>query len=124
MFVRFIRIGKTVMSNPKRITVNFKNAAQLAEYYLPFFKNGGIFFATNYAFKLHDPITLRLTLPDGDMSPIEVEGHIAFINPSENAQSNNTISKQGAAVALSKSHDFLNTRINALLRMHKATEHN
>lgn len=108
------------MSNPKKITVNFKNAAQLAEYFLPFFQYGGIFFATNYAFKLHDPILLRLTLPDGDITPIEIEGSVAFVNATGDPAAQKIVDKQGAGVAFKVPHSFLSTRINALLRMHQA----
>lgn len=108
------------MSNPKKITVNFKSASQLAEYFLPFFKHGGFFFATNYDFKLHDAILLKLILPDGDVTPIEVEGSVAFINPKSDEIPVNVINKQGAGVAINLPHSFLLTRINALLRMHQA----
>lgn len=110
------------MSNPKKITVNFKNAAQLAEYYLPFLKEGGFFFATDYAFKLHDAIILKLTLPDGDVTPIEVNGTIAFINPKAKEEIHHIIDSQGSGVALVSPPSYLVTRINALLRMHEATQ--
>lgn len=112
------------MSNPKKITVNFKNAAQLAEYFLPFFKDGGFFFATDYAFKLHDDIILKLTLPDGDPTPIEINGTIAFINPTAKAEILHISDSQGAGVALVMPPSYLVTRINALLRMHEATQKN
>lgn len=110
------------MGNPKKITVNFKSAAQLAEYFLPFFQYGGIFFATDYAFKLHDPILLRLTLPDGDMTPIDIDGSVAFINANDHRDGKNVVHKQGAGVAFNIPHSFLTTRINALLRMHQASQ--
>lgn len=110
------------MSNPKKITVNFKNAAQLAEYYLPFLKEGGFFFATDYAFKLHDPIILSLTLPDGDITPIEVNGTIAFINLKSKEEILHITDTQGSGVALLSPPSYLITRINALLRMHKTAQ--
>ncbi|UNM96099.1 hypothetical protein MMG00_13010 [Ignatzschineria rhizosphaerae] len=110
------------MSNPKKITVNFKSAAQLAEYYLPFFKDGGFFFTTDYAFKLHDEIVLKLTLPDGDQTPIEVNGTIAFINPRAKEEILQICDIQGSGVALTTPPSYLMTRINALLRMHNATQ--
>ncbi len=112
------------MSNPKKITVNFKSAAQLAEYYLPLFKEGGFFFATDYAFKLHDEIILKLTLPDGDPTPVEVNGTIAFINPEAKTEILHISDSQGSGVALLAPPSFLVTRINALLRMHAATQKN
>lgn len=110
------------MSNPKKITVNFKNAEQLAEYYLPFFKDGGFFFATDYAFKLHDEIILKLTLPDGDPTPVEVNGTIAFINLVAKDEVLHISDSQGSGVALSMPPNYLVARINALLRMHQATQ--
>lgn len=114
--------NKAFMSNPKKITVNFKNAAQLAEYYLPFLKDGGFFFATDYAFKLHDEIILKLTLPDGDITPIEISGTIAFINQTAKDEILHITDSQGSGVALISPPSYLVTRINALLRMHEATQ--
>lgn len=109
------------MSNPKKITVHFKNAEQLAEYYLPLIQNGGFFFATDYAFKLHDEILLQLTLPDGDTTPVEVTGSVAFLNPTAKAECLHITDKQGAGVALISPPSYLTARIHALLRMHEAT---
>ena len=109
------------MNNPKKITVNFKSASQLAEYYLSFFKDGGFFFATDYAFKLHDPIILKLTLPDGDSTPVEVEGSVAFINLQANDPIHHMTDSRGSGVALTTPPSHLMSRINALLRMHQAS---
>ena len=103
------------MSNPKKITVNFKNAAQLTEYYLPSFKDGGFFFATDYAFNLHDEIILKLT---------EVNGAIAFINYQAKDEILHISDTQGSGVALLSPPSYLVARINALLRMHAATKEN
>ena len=112
------------MSNPKKITVNFKNAAQLTEYYLPSFKDGGFFFATDYAFNLHDEIILKLTLPDGDPTPVEVNGAIAFINYQAKDEILHISDTQGSGVALLSPPSYLVARISALLRMHAATKEN
>lgn len=108
------------MGNPKKITVHFKSAEQLAEYYLPLLQNGGFFFVTDYAFKLHDEILLKLTLPDGDTTPVEVAGSIAFMNPTAKAECLHITDKQGAGVALISPPSYLTARIHALLRMHEA----
>lgn len=111
------------MSNPKKITVNFKSAAQLAEYYLSFFKDGGFFFATDYAFKLHDEIILKLILPDEDPTPIEVNGTIAFINLKAKEEVLQICDSQGSGVALLSPPSYLVLRINRLLQQHKAQQH-
>lgn len=109
------------MSNPKKIEAKFAHASQVPQYYLPFLKNGGFFFNTDYPFKLNDLIILEITLPDGDPTPIKTEGRVAFVTPKSAKSIHHITDHQGIGVAIEKEHNLLQTRINALLRMHAAT---
>ncbi|PWD85246.1 hypothetical protein [Ignatzschineria cameli] len=109
------------MSNPKKIEAKFANASQVPQYYLPFLKNGGFFFNTDFPFQLNDLIILEITLPDGDPTPIKTEGRVALITAKTAETIHHITDHQGIGVAIEKEHHLLQTRINALLRMHEAT---
>ncbi len=110
------------MNKIKKIRVNFNSANQVAEYYLPFFNNGGFFFATEHPFALNDDVILSLTLPDGDSTPIDVEGKVSLIVPKEAQEKKNIIDSRGVGVSLIAPPSYLQSRINALLRMHQAMQ--
>lgn len=109
------------MSNPKKIEAKFAHASQVPQYYLPFLKNGGFFFNTDYPFKIDDLIILEIILPDGDPTPIKTEGRVAFVTPKKTTGIHHITDHQGVGVAIENAHALLQTRINALLRMHAAT---
>ncbi len=112
------------MSTMRLVTVKFKNAKQLAEFYLPFLKRGGFYFATNEHDKvnLHERVQLSIELPDGDTTPIEAEGIVAMINIASAEKPHHITDFEGLAIAIDKAPDFLFTRIQSLLKMHQATQ--
>lgn len=61
--------------------VHIKSAAELADYYLPFIKGGGLFIATNEKIGLNEPVTVNLQLFD-DNEILFAHGHAVLINPS------------------------------------------
>lgn len=112
------------MSTMRLVTVKFENATQLARFYLPFLKKGGIYFTTKEPnqLKLQDRVQLAIILPDGDSTPIQAEGVVAMINTANAEKPHHITDFQGFAIAIDKAPDFLFTRIQSLMKMHQATQ--
>jgi type IV pilus assembly protein PilZ len=69
---------KPRFKNPM-LHLNIPDENTLYSSYLPFFKNGGLFFPTEKSYKLGDEVFLLLTLLDGKKKP--VAGQVAWLNP-------------------------------------------
>ncbi|GBU09251.1 type IV fimbriae assembly protein [Gammaproteobacteria bacterium] len=71
------------MNNPsqKMIPIIFKEANHLAEFYMPFLKNGGFFIPTDRPFKMGDELFLVVTLPDDLEKRSPAQGQVVWITP-------------------------------------------
>jgi type IV pilus assembly protein PilZ len=68
------------MRGGRMIKLNFADEETLYKSYLPFLKNGGLFYSTEKAYKLGEEVVLLLTLlNDGEKIPMA--GKVVWINP-------------------------------------------
>lgn len=71
----------TTSPSQRMIPIVFKDASSLAEFYMPFLKDGGFFIATDRPFKLGDELFLLVTLPDEPDKRSPAQGKVVWITP-------------------------------------------
>lgn len=104
------------MKKQKQITVSFKSAKQVADFALPFLREGGFFFTTTHDFALGDEVLLKITLPDGGEAGVLIPGEVAFLNPAESTPTTQSlIDNPGVAVAFKHPPIEFSERINRLI---------
>jgi len=64
----------------KNIYVEFISERDLYQSYMPFLKNGGLFYKTNGRFELGTEVTLEVSLPDA-LENAEVKGEVCWLTP-------------------------------------------
>lgn len=62
------------------LETEFKNLGQLYRAYMPFIKNGGLFFSSTQEFALGETVSVRFRLPDNDEWH-SYEGLVVWCNP-------------------------------------------
>lgn len=67
-------------AQPGILTLNIKDKAALAQAYMPFVKNGGLFIPTTKEYRLGDEVFILLTLMDG-AERLPVAGRVVWISP-------------------------------------------
>lgn len=69
------------MSTIKQMSIAFKDYNQMADVYMPFLRNGGIFIPTERPFELGDELFIALSLPDEPEKRIPVPAVVVWITP-------------------------------------------
>jgi type IV pilus assembly protein PilZ len=64
----------------KNIYVEFISERDLYQAYMPFLKNGGLFYKTNSRFELGTEVLLEVSLPDA-LESAEVKGEVCWLTP-------------------------------------------
>lgn len=64
----------------KNIYVEFISERDLYQAYMPFLKNGGLFYKTNSRFELGTEVMLEVSLPDA-LEHAEVKGEVCWLTP-------------------------------------------
>lgn len=64
----------------KELYLEFVSERDLYQSYMPFFKNGGLFYKTNTRFKLGVEVELDVLLPDS-LEPSKVKGEVSWLTP-------------------------------------------
>lgn len=81
------------MMNNAILTISFKDEDHLAQSYMPFVKNGGIFAATDKKYSLGDDLFMLITLP-GVTAKMSIQGKVVWITP------RNSSNKKPAGIGL------------------------
>ena len=66
----------------RKVHITIPDGKILAQAWMPFVKNGGLFIPTQDDARLGDDVILVVTLPDA-AKPIRVLGHIVWLSPSD-----------------------------------------
>lgn len=104
------------MKKQKQITVTFKSAQQVANFALPFLREGGFFFATAHQFSLGDEVLLKISLPDEGPQEVIIPGEVAFINPPGFKPTTSLLIDQpGIAIAFQHPPVEFSERVNRLI---------
>ena len=64
----------------EELSLDFDDARQLYEAYMPFVRSGGIFVQTSRNFAMGQRVTLSISLPDS-LEPDLIEGAVVWITP-------------------------------------------
>jgi len=64
----------------KSIYLEFVSERDLYQAYMPFFKNGGLFYKTNARFELGTELMLEVSLPDA-LENSEIKGQVGWLTP-------------------------------------------
>lgn len=64
----------------KELHIEFYSERDLYQAYMPFFKNGGLFYKTNSRYKLGTEIELDILLPDS-LESMRVKGEVSWLTP-------------------------------------------
>ncbi|WP_423186544.1 PilZ domain-containing protein [Alishewanella sp. d11] len=94
----------------EELALGFSDTKELYRSYMPFLKNGGLFFRSARHYRMGQSLALTVTLPDA-LEPIVVSGKVAWISPL-GAQSGNPA---GVGVAFIDDKQGLSNRIEKLL---------
>jgi type IV pilus assembly protein PilZ len=62
------------------IYLEFISERELYQAYMPFLKNGGLFYKSNARFELGQDVTLEVSLPDS-LENSEVKGQVCWLTP-------------------------------------------
>ena len=92
------------------MTLTLKDKAQLYQAYMPFIRNGGLFVATNKAFRLGEEVFMLVSLMD-EPEKIPVAGKVVWITP-KGAQGNRAA---GVGVQFSDSDRTTRNKIETYL---------
>lgn len=64
----------------KELYLEFVSERDLYQSYMPFFKNGGLFYKTNTRFKLGTEVELEVLLPDS-LESSKIKGEVCWLTP-------------------------------------------
>jgi len=64
----------------KELYLEFVSERDLYQSYMPFFKNGGLFYKTNSRFKLGTEVELEVLLPDS-LESSKIKGEVCWLTP-------------------------------------------
>ena len=100
---------------PSIVQLVIKEKGELYAAYIPLFKDGGIFIATNRDYKLADDVYILLTLPD-ETQRYPVTGKVAWITPAQTA--GNQVQGVGVRFPADEKSRALKARIEEILGSH------
>lgn len=97
--------------------LSFKSSSELYSAFMPFIRNGGIFFETKMEHHLGDTVLLQIELPD-DPDIYKIKGKVVWVTP-RGAQGG---MKAGIGVQLSSESESLKSKIENLLAGYTASD--
>lgn len=100
---------------PSIVQLIIKEKGELYAAYIPLFKDGGIFIATQRDYKLADDVYILLALPD-ETQRHPVTGKVAWITPAQAA--GNQVQGVGVRFPADEKSRALKTRIEEILGSH------
>ena len=105
----------STVARPSIVQLVIKEKGELYAAYIPLFKEGGIFIATNRDYKLGDDVYILLTLPD-ETQRHPVTGKVAWITPAQTA--GNQTQGVGVRFPTDEKSRVLKARIEEVLGSH------
>lgn len=94
------------------ILLEYYDSADLYDSYMPFFKQGGLFFRTDDEYDLGTQLNLYVSLPDS-LEPIHVKAQVSWVTP-HNAQNGNDA---GVGVIFVEDLDNLSDQIKNAIKL-------